>query len=155
MMPAFKFFMLAAAAHLAVCRLTPSGKFMRNGLLVGFLALLSGCVREFRSGRADLAALYTLVTAWLAYLAFFINILNSVTLKMLARLAEEPGGSLPAKDFESVFSVGSGLAARLKDMEKNGFVKAESGRLALTAVARKFLAMVLWARKVLSVDFAG
>ena len=152
---AFKFFATAVVTHILVCRLAPSGKFMFNGLLVGFFSLALACAWEFKIGRADFLALYMLLTAWLAYLMFFINLLNSVTLKMLERLAEAPGGNLSGEEFNNIFNEESGIKARLADMDKNGFIKIEVEHITLTNKARQFLKMIFLARKILSVNRAG
>lgn len=144
------FFACGVLAHLALCWLVPSSKFMRDGLLTGFCTLLSAVIWQFRSGAADPVALYLLLTAWLAYLMFFINLLNSVTLKMLERLALSEGGSLRDSDFAAVFNEESGLRARLGDMRANGFITAGASGLALTSKARIFLSVVSLIRKLLA-----
>lgn len=150
LLTAIYFFACGVLAHMALCWLLPSGRFMRDGLLIGFAALLAAVVCQFRSGVTDIVALFLLLTAWLAYLMFFINLLNSVTLKMLERLALAPGGVLREEDFSAIFSEGSGLQARLADMQANGFIITGKGGLSLTGKARSFLSVISLIRKLLS-----
>ena len=125
---------------------------MRDGLLAGCAALLSAAVWQRQSGNTDLVALFLLLTAWLAYLMFFINLLNSVTLKMLEHLARADGGKMQKEDFAVVFSEDSGLQARLSDMRANGFIAETKGGFALTGKANVFLSAVSLTRKFIGSD---
>ncbi len=148
------FFAAAVGAHLLVCRATGEGKFMLKGLLTGLFFFLGAAAWEYRAGAADIVSLYLIFTLWLTYLMFFINLLNSVTLKMLSRLAEEPSGALTEAAFQDIFNEETGIRLRLADMRANGFIK-EGDPLALTGKAALLLKVVLVIRKIFSIDVVG
>ena len=149
------FFAATVGAHLQICIFSGTGKFMLKGLLTGFTSLLAAAAWGYRAGAVDIISLYIILTLWLAYMMFFINLLNSVTLKMLARLAEEPGGELTEPAFQGIFNEETGIRLRLEDMRANGFIKLEGEDLRLTAKARLLLAAVFLIRKIFSIDVVG
>jgi len=149
------YFGAAAVTHLLVCTFTGESRFMLKGLLTGFAFLFAAAASEYAAGAPDLVSLYLLLTLWLAYLMFFVNLLNSVTLKMLARLAEQPGGTLDEAGFGPVFDEGAAIGLRLEDMRANGFLTLEAGSVSLTKKAGLLLKIVFLIRKVLSIDIVG
>lgn len=152
---ASSFFAAAAVTHLLVCNFTGGGRFVLKSLLTGFAYFALMAAWEYRAGAVDLVSLYLGATLWLAYMIFFINLLNSVTLKMLARLAEAPEGAMDEAGFRDIFNEETGVKARLEDMRANGIIKLEGGNLALTAKAGLLLRVVLSIRKFLSIDAVG
>ncbi|MCX5790762.1 MAG: hypothetical protein NTY45_00865 [Elusimicrobia bacterium] len=149
------FFTAAVAAHLVICRATGTGRFMLKGLLTGFVCFACAAAWEYSAGAPDLVSLYLVLTLWLTYMVFFINLLNSVTLKMLARLAEEPSGTLTEAAFQDIFNEESAIKIRLQDMRVNGFIKLEGGNLGLTGKADALLKIVFLVRRAFSIDFVG
>lgn len=150
-----KFLAAGVAAHLVFCRLSKCGKFMVNGLLIGAVLTGTACLWRLKTGSTCLLALYLLLSAWLVYLMFFINLMNSLTLKMLERLAGEPGGTLSAAEFNAIFNEEAGLKARLADMNANGFVKIKDERIFITGKAGRLLHIIYLLRKTLSIGVAG
>jgi len=149
------FFAAAAAAHLLLCAFTGGSRFVLKSLLTGFIFLALAAAWEYRSGALDFVSLYLYATAWLAYMIFFINLLNSVTLKMLACLAEAPDGAMEETGFLTIFNEETGINTRLRDMTANGFIKLEDGRLSITGKAGILLETVFLIRKFLSIDAVG
>ena len=146
-------FCAGALLHLAVCRATRTKMFMQNGLLTGLAPILGACLVQYRAGRFDPVLFYMVVTLWLAYLMFFINLLHSVTLKMLENLAASPAGKLRACDFAQIFA-GDAINYRLKAMKNNRFIKEEKAALSITPRGRLLLATVKTIRKILSIEHA-
>lgn len=149
------FFTAAAVTHLLVCVLTGGNRFLLKSLPLGLIFLAVMAAFEYRAGAVNIVSLYLAATLWLAYLMFFINLLNSVTLKMLARLAEAPGGAMDEAGFRAVFNEETGVKARLEDMRANGFIKLEGENLGLTGKAAPVLKAVFLIRKLLSIDAVG
>ena len=148
-------FTAAVGAHLLVCLFTGAGKYMQKGLSTGFAFFIAAAAWQYRAGSLDPVALYLIVSLWLAYLIFFVNLLNSVTLKMLARLAEEPSGTMEEAGFQDLFNEETAIQARLADMLANGFIKTEGENLTLTAKAQLLLKIVFSIRKFFSIDVVG
>lgn len=151
---ALLFFLPAIAVHLAICRLTPGGKFMLNGLLTGaFFSAAAGAWSATR-GSPDPVLVYLVFTSWLMYMMFFINLINSITLKMLEHLAAAPAGELRAEAFKKIFNAEKGIHSRLEDMRANGFID-EGETLLATEKAKRLLRTVRLIRKALSIDVVG
>lgn len=149
------YFALAVGAHFIICRLSGEKKFMLKGLAAGLVFFAAACANEWRTGRFDPVLLYLLATLWLTYLIFLINLLNSVTLKMLERLAGAPAVAMREEDFRGIFSGENGIKARLADMKINGFILDDGKSLRLTPKAGLLLKTVFTIRRVFSIDVTG
>ncbi len=149
------FFTAAVFIHLLICTYTGGNKFMQKGLLTGLAVTAAAAVWQYSTGPLDPVSLYLVITLWLAYLIFLINLLNSVTLKMLARLAQEPSGALDEEAFRNLFNEETGIKLRLEDMRANGFIRQDGENLRLTEKAGLLLRTVFLIRKILSIDVVG
>lgn len=145
----FQFFLGAVFMHLLLCRVSAS-RFMFKGLGIGLLAVLLMIFFQFQKKEIDLISLYLLGTGWLAYLMFFINLLNSVTLKMLSALSESRNEVLLNTDFDNFFSEENGLASRIDSMIENGFLESRNDELSLTSRSLFMVWCVSLLRKIFS-----
>lgn len=148
-------FSAAVAAHLLVCNFTGGNRFMLKGLLTGFAFLIIAAVWEHGTGAVDFVSFYLVITLWLTYLMFFVNLLNSVTLKMLSRLAEEPSGAMTEAGFQSIFNEETGIKTRLEDLRSNGFLKPSGETISLTKKTGLLLKIVFLIRKVFFINIVG
>jgi len=148
-------FTAAAFAHLLICLFTGAGRYMLKGLSTGFVFFILAAAWQHRTGAADLIALYLIIALWLAYLMFFVNLLNSVTLTMLARLAHEQSGAMEEAGFHDLFNEETAIKTRLADMLANGFIRSQGDNIILTPKAGLLLNIVFLIRKILSIDVIG
>lgn len=132
-------FAVTLAVHLLLCRLTGGGRFIAKGVALGGAATLALLAYQLSALGLDLVALYLFVAAWLFYLMVLINLLNSVTLKMLAYLHAETRGSLGVADFDAAFNTEDGLLTRLDMMQASGLVVTQDGGLLLTVKGQALL----------------
>ncbi|MFT6069542.1 MAG: hypothetical protein ACJAT2_000990 [Bacteriovoracaceae bacterium] len=146
-----QFFLSAVMIHLITCRFS-SSRFMFKGLILGVITVISFAFFQFRAGKVDLVSLYLLGTAWLGYLMFFINLLNSVTLKMLAALSESKNETLLNSDFNSFFSEENGLHSRISLMIENGFLETKGNGLILTPRSKLMVWCINLLRKVFAME---
>jgi hypothetical protein len=98
--------------------------------------------------------LYYVLTLWLAYMMFFVNLMNSVTLKMLDFMAKR-GGTLAADDFSQIFGSDSAIVSRLEAIKRNNFLRLENGRLYITTKGRTLVSAVRIIRRITGVTEAG
>lgn len=135
----FGFFVLA---HVILCRLTGSRYFMLKSILLGSVTTLLLLGYQIYSNQIDLVGLYIFTAGWLLYLMFFINLLNSVTLKMLDHLSSSQSGELRQNEFEVAFNNQNGLERRIDLMIKNRFFLIQGDKLYLTKKALIFLGAI-------------
>ena len=140
--------------HLILCRLTGTPKYMAKGLASGFL--LTFCLIAWQIFRksVNLAVIYYLFTLWLAYLMFFVNLLNSVTLKMLDYLAHK-GGQLNADGFKAIFGGNEGIRSRMEAIKRTGFLKEKDNGMEITAKGRFLVFCVRILRKAIGITEVG
>ena len=140
--------------HLILCRLTGTPKYMAKGLASGFLLTLCLIAWQIFRKSVNLAVIYYLFTLWLAYLMFFVNLLNSVTLKMLDHLALK-GGQLDAEGFKAVFGGNDGIRSRMEAIKRNGFLKEKKDGIEITAKGRFLVFCVKILRKTIGITEVG
>lgn len=145
------FFIGAVLFHVILCRLTSTQKFMLKGLVTGLAAVLSMLVIQVVKLRVDLVSIYILGTAWLAYLMFFINLLNSITLKMLKEL-DDNNGELQNREFDHLFGEEQGVEVRINSMEMNGFISIDDGKISLTSKSLLMVKIITLLRKIFSMS---
>jgi len=135
-------FAVTLMLHVLLCRLTGGARFMPKGVVLGGAATLALLAYQLSALRLDLVELYLFAAAWLFYLMVLINLLNSVTLKMLAYLHAAPQGSLELAAFDAAFNAEDGLLTRLEMMQGSGLVVSQDGGLLLTARGRALLGAI-------------
>ncbi|MBK26956.1 MAG: hypothetical protein CME70_23335 [Halobacteriovorax sp.] len=143
-----QFFLPAVLIHIILCHLTGTKKFMLKGLVLGIVANLGLIIFLIYKNNFDLVAIYLLGTGWLAYLMLFINLLNSVTLKMLEALGQESSGVLPKEAFNKFFNEEDGLNTRLDSLALNEFIIKNDDQIKLTSKAQFMLGIIFMLRKI-------
>lgn len=146
------FFGITLLAHIAICKLGSSGNFMLKGAVLGCISTTGCAVYMLYSRRFDITGPYILFSAWLFYLMVLINLLNSVTLKMLASLYSAPTGTLSAQDFGHTFNTEDGFETRLAMLHSSKLIQQQGAAITLTPKARYLLAIVHQVKAVLSID---
>jgi hypothetical protein len=146
----FLFYALTVVAHILICRFDGGKHFMLKGVLLGLLAGSGLLVYQVAVERIDLVGLYLFVAAWLLYLMIFINLLNSVTLKMLAHLHGKQNGRLTVEEFSTAFNINDGLVTRLEMMKENGLLERRGAIFKLTGKSRTLLKIITVVNRLFS-----
>ena len=146
------FFVVTVIVHIVISRVSSTEKFMLKGLLLGGVSVLILLGLGVKNQKIDILALYLLGTGWLAYLMFFINLLNSVTLKMLEALAGAVSESLPSSDFNRFFSKDEGLNSRFDSLEKNKFIIYHDKKIVLTPKSNFMVFVISILKKLFSMN---
>jgi len=134
--------------------MTGTPKYMAKGLFSGFLLVLGLILWQISQKSINLAVIYFVGTLWLAYLMFFINLLNSITLKMLDFLAKN-GGELDSYGFKAIFGGDSGISSRIEAIKRNNFLKEENGQLKITERGKILVYSIRFFRKIIGITEAG
>lgn len=149
-----KWFCSGVFSHLILCRLTGTPKYMAKGLFSGFLLVLCLILWQASQKSLNLSVIYYVFTLWLAYLMFFVNLLNSITLKMLDFLAKN-GGELDSDGFKAVFGGDSGISSRIEAIKRNNFLVEDKGCLRITAKGKILVYSIKFLRKIIGITEAG
>lgn len=148
-------FFISAIFHLFLCRIYGTPRFMFRSLLQGVLTVGIYAYLQYKSNRIDIVALYIFFALWIAYLACFINLFNSVTLKMLEVVANSQDERIHFDKFDEYFTEDDSVDSRIKSMEINGFVKREGDVVKLTPKAERFVNIVMAIRNIFSIKEVG
>lgn len=149
---AMTFFAITLIVHIVICKLFSPRNFMLKGLSLGRISTSSYAVFMHYLGQFDITGPYILFSAWLFYLMVLINLLNSVTLKMLASLYSAPSGSMNSQEFDQVFNTEDGLETRLSMLHSSRLIQQEGHAIKLTPKARYLLAIIHKVKAVFSID---
>jgi hypothetical protein len=149
---AASFFVITLLVHIAICKLGSPRNFMLKGLVLGCFSA-TGCAVYFYYARSSsLLGPYIVFSAWLFYLMVLINLLNSVTLKMLANLYSAPAGTLSAQDFGLAFNTEDGFETRLTMLHSSQLIHIQGTTVTLKPKARYLMAIVHQVKAVLSIE---
>lgn len=138
--------------HIAVSWVTPARRFLLKGLAIGIVGSLLLAVVRLQSQSAWFVEAYIYCTAWIFYLMVFMNLLNSVTLKMLSLLCAAPQHTLEKRSLETVFDDSNGFDTRFDLLAKNGLIESEQDALKLTRQAKILVSIIRFARQLLGTD---
>lgn len=148
-------FMVSSLVHMVLCRIFGTPRFMFRSLLQGVLTVPLFAYFQLNNGGLDIVALYIFFALWIAYLACFINLFNSVTLKMLEVIANSPEEKLHVDGFDSHFTEEDSVDSRIKSMELNGFLTVDGQKVALTSKGNNFVNIILFLRAIFSIKEVG
>jgi hypothetical protein len=147
----FYFITLAVLSHIILCRVVGGKHFMKKGLALGLLFGIALLLNQLLNDCVDIIGLYLFIASWLFYLMICINLLNSVTLKMLAFLYAAPDQKIYFEDFNKSFNDQDGLLTRLEMMKNNELIEYQNENLRLTTKAFKLLKIVSVIDKIFSI----
>lgn len=146
----FLLYAFTVVIHILLCRFGGGKHFMLKAIVLGLVACGALLIYQLKITRFDLIGLYLFLAAWLLYVMIFINLLNSVTLKMLAYLLDQQNGSLPVEEFRNAFNVDDGLLTRLEMMRENGLLEQRGEVLNLTRKSRILLKIIMAINRLFS-----
>ena len=146
------FFGITLLVHIVICNLERQRGFMFTGLILGGISTFGCIIYMLYIGQFDIIGPYIFFSAWLFYLMVLINLLNSVTLKMLASLYSTPNGILSSQNFINVFNAKDGLETRLSMLKASKFIEQEGEAIKLTPKSNHLLAIIHRVKVVFSID---
>lgn len=148
------YFCAAVFIHLFICRKTGERRYMLKGLGTGGLLCVIILIKQLYCGKINILQLYFVGTLWLAYMMFFINLLNSVTLKMLSFLYHK-GGAVNTDAFCEIFGKNNSLLQRIKAIIANDFVTEVDKKLIITKRGAILLRIIRFLRKLIGITEIG
>ena len=150
-------FAIAVAAHFALTHVIHSQRYVRNAFLVFAAVCVAALPVAVHFGAIGALILYaSLVILWNSYLVFFINLMNSVSLRMINEIDRSPMGSLSMAAVNALYSDEEALEARVAALVRNGFLIDRLGDgLQLTNKGAIFARFLEGARNLFGIDSFG
>lgn len=129
-------FTAAVLGHLLLTQVVHSRHYVRNGYLVAVVACVASLPLLAPLGALARVFVYLqFAILWNLYLVFFINLMNSVSLRMMIEIRQSSSGSMSLTQLQGVYSDGDALEARLHALMQNGFIR-EPGPQGFTLTPR-------------------
>ncbi len=143
-------FVLAVWIHNSLCHVWHSEKFVFRGLLFEGVYLFSAYFLSVDRYTATQAAFisFVFVCLWNLYLIFFINLQNSVSLRIAVAVFDKGQGKMALSGVNQHFPTAEGFESRLLAMRRNGFVEQVGQKLILTPKGRTFARIYRFMRRV-------
>lgn len=119
--------------HWLLVRLIARTNFVRNGFIFICFAGIALLPVALRQGVIGFVFFYlNLAILWNLYTIFFINLMNSVSLRMLTEIARSHGGSLSSEEIAGVYSDEEAFESRVRGLVAAGFLESRGPDLILT-----------------------
>lgn len=152
----FIIFVTGVALHICLVRISNRTHFiMKSYMVLIFMMIVSGLFL-ITAGLLNLLVVYMfLILLWNLYLIFLINLMNSVSLRIMCEMWRSEAGRLSLNEIERIYSSDQLLEDRLNDMEKGGLVRLEGSIVHLTEKGQLLAKGLAHIRKAASVDFFG
>ena len=149
------FFAVGLALHILLCRFTGQNRFMLKSLVLGLLIGILLLIYQYQYRKLDIVSLYLFTALWFSYLICFINLLNSVTLRMLDDIANSPSMKLHYNDFDFYFSEEDALESRIKAMEVNNFITRDRDVVKIEIKGSMLATIIIIIRKTFAISEVG
>lgn len=146
------FFILTVIAHIFLCQIINKNNFLLKSFGLGVIPSLIYIACIFLKPNFNLIGLYIYITLWIAYLAGFINLLNSITLKMLENLYLSSTENIQTKAAKKYFSTKEGFESRLFMLESNKFIRRKKNIINLTIKSKWLLKIIKIIKYILSIN---
>jgi len=143
--------------HLGVTHILHSSCYVRNAYVLFAIVCVALLPVTSRLGLPGAVFVYSaLVMLWNSYLIFFVNLMNSVSLRLMGELRQAPGGKLSLQQLQGVYSDEAALDSRLGSLVHNGLlVDQGAGGLALTGKGRALARVLAASRALFGIDEFG
>jgi hypothetical protein len=92
---------------------------------------------------------------WNLYLVFFINLMNSVSLRMMIEIDRAPAQSLSADQLLAAYSDDEALESRLQALVAARFIARDGAALSLQPKGRMLAFVVNSLRRLFGIQFYG
>ena len=146
----------AVLAHWLLLRLVGQAAFVRNGYAVAMAvsAALLPCL--WRCGIVGAALFYlSFVILWNLYTMFLINLMNSVSLRMIIEIAGSPAEALSEAELLALYSDEEAMQSRFRDLVKGGFLTRHELELTLTFKGRALARLLGTIRRIFGIELYG
>jgi len=151
------FFVGCVLLHVLLTQLTRGKAFVRNGyvFIVTMSALpAAGIIHYGWWLFATVFYLFTIIL-WNLYMTFFVNLMNSVSLRMMVEIDQAAGQSLSSKELLNLYSDEAALESRLQEMTAGGLLRIVEDQLVLTNKGQLLAFVLLVIRRVFGIEFFG
>ncbi len=145
-------FVTSLLCHIGICRASDQGHFLLKGLAVGVAGTVTLIAINIGAGKPWSLQAYIFFSAWIFFLMTFINLLNSVTLRMLSLLHAGHDHALSHEQLSAALSDTDGFATRFKMLKQNNLVTLHEDTMILTPNGRQIAQIILFIRKGLAVN---
>ena len=154
---ALVFFTGCVLLHWLLIRLTRGQAFVRNGyLFIAVASALAGIEIIPRGGLVAAAFYLFAIILWNLYVTFFVNLMNSVSLRMMVEIDRAPGQALSSADILNLYSDESALESRVQEMTAGGLLRvAADQQLVLTRKGQLLARGLSLIRRIFGIEFFG
>ena len=154
--PILAVFAAGVTAHLLFTRLISNANFVRNGYVFLLLGGIFLAPFIWPSGAMPVLFGYLqLVILWNLYTIFFINLMNSVSLRIMREIDDTPSRFLTTDQLAAMYSDEEALESRLRGLTAHGFLRQDGEELVLTAKGTVFATLLNLIRKLFGIEFYG
>lgn len=142
------FFIALMGIHAVFLRFWGSTLYVSRSLKLFLCFIAMDSVDRLRRGSFDFEEIFTVwVTVgllWSFYMVVMVNLMNSVSFRMMRTLRDASEGRLQRKEFDRFFSEDLLLNVRLELLKKNQLIQWDPGsKISLTASGER-LAKLFW-----------
>ncbi len=142
--------------HLLFVRVVCRRAFVRNGYLFALVMGIIPLPVVARLGLLPLAfAGLTFIVLWNLYTIFFINLMNSVSLRMMLEIERAPAQSLAREELLAVYSDEDAFASRVRGLAATGLLSLHGEELILTGRGRRFAGLLRAIRRLFGIEIYG
>ncbi|HVM63094.1 MAG TPA: hypothetical protein VMV72_19705 [Verrucomicrobiae bacterium] len=153
---AIAFFVAAVAVHWVILRLWTRAPFLISGYgTFGLAAVLAAPVVGSMGLIAVIFFYLSATIVWNLYLIFFINLMNSVSLRLMIEIDAAPDQTLTTEQLLAAYSDDQAFENRLQGLCGAGLLRREGDELVLMPRGRMLAGCVGWIRRLFGIDFFG
>ena len=145
-------FVTSLLCHIGICRASGQDHFLLKGLAVGVAGTVTLIAINIGAGKPWGIQAYIFFSAWIFFLMTFINLLNSVTLKMLSLLHLESNHALSHEQLSAALSDVSGFDTRFRMMDQNKLIIHHDNLIKLSLKGRRLTQIIGVVRRALAVS---
>lgn len=152
---AFLSFSAAVSLHILLCRFTSQKQFVLRHLVFGLFIFFVLLLYQIKYRKIDFVSLYIFTSLWMIYLIFLVNLMNSVTLKMLEYISNSSSMKVHQRELDSQFSKEDFMTSRITAMENNNFISCSGDIVKLKTKGVILALMIIFIRKIFSITEVG
>jgi hypothetical protein len=150
------FFTVCILLHWLLTRLTSGKAFVRNGYLFFLTMCLLSAIAVVPNGWRLAGPFYLFaVILWNSYSTFFVNLMNSVSLRIMVEIDQSEGQSLSGVEILNLYSDETALESRLREMATSGLLRFAEDQLVLTRKGRLLARVLVLIRRIFGIEFFG
>ena len=150
------FFVGCVLLHWLLTRWTQGMAFLRNGYLIFLGMCLLSTIVVVPSGWAVAGPFYLFaLILWNSYITLFVNLMNSVSLRLMVEIDRAEGQSLSDAEILNLYSDEAALESRLKEMVAGGLLCFADQQLVLTEKGRWLARILQLIRRIFGIEFFG